>query len=268
MGRKVMINLCVFAAAGKMGRRVLSLALEDPKFSVVQALEHSKSEALGRDIGDLAGTAPWHLEVTGALAEGADVVVDFSTPDATMSLLESCVKHGTAMVIGTTGLSAEQIQAIKSAGRKIPILLSPNMSLGVNLLFKLAEIAAGVLGEDYDAEVVEAHHRFKKDSPSGTALRLVECIAKAREVSVPDVMRCGRKGNDLSRDAKEIGVHSMRVGDIVGDHTVFFGNMGECIELKHSAHTRDIFARGALHAAKFLAKAEPGFYEMKDILGI
>ena len=263
-----MITLCVNAAAGRMGRRILALAIEAQDITVTQALEHPEHESLGRDIGILAGTTPQGLVVTDTMEPDTDVAIDFSTPEATMKLLEQCTINKTAIVIGTTGLDKSQIAAVQNAGKVIPVLLSPNMSVGVNVIFRLAEIAAQALNADYDVEVIEAHHRFKKDSPSGTALRLVERIAHARNVSPEDVMKHGRQGTNLERTQEEIGVHSLRIGDVVGDHTVVFGNLGECVEIRHKAHTRDIFVRGALHAAKFLSTAKPGFYKMSDILGI
>lgn len=263
-----MLNLCVSGAAGKMGRRIMALALEDPQIKIVQAVEYSGHPSIGQDIGAFIGAVHHGALLSDSLQAGADVAIDFSSPAGTMHILEGCLKHKTPLVIGTTGLDNKQIEAVRNAGKSIPVLLSPNMSLGVNLLFKLVSIAAKALGSDYDAEVFETHHRFKKDAPGGTALRLAECIARARGANPEEKIHYGRHGAELKRPDGEIGIHALRVGDVVGDHTVIFGNLGERLEFSHRASTRDLFARGALFAAKHIAKSKPGFYEMQDILEV
>ena len=199
--------------------------------------------------------------------EKVDVIIDFSTPPATMELLDLCVKQAKGLVIGTTGLSDDQIKRVQDSSVKIPVLLSPNMSLGVNLLFKLTEVAASALQNEFDIEVFEAHHRFKKDSPSGTAKKLIEIIKEsvADLNSAPEMH--GREGIVGERRDNEIGVMAMRGGDIVGEHTVFFAGIGERIELTHRATNRDIFARGSVLAAEFVNHREPGYYSMYDVLG-
>ena len=249
-----------------MGRRLVGLASGEEEMRVVAALEQAGHADLGRDAGDLVGRGPVSVVLKSEWDTAADVLIDFSTPDATMKRLAEAVEKGVAVVIGTTGLSDAQKAEIESASKKIPVLLAPNMSVGVNLLFKLAAQVAAALGDEYDIEIVEAHHRFKKDAPSGTALRLAEEIASATGRDLAKDAVHGREGKNAQRKPGEIGIHAVRAGDIVGDHTVIFSSLGERIELTHRAHTRDTFARGALRAASFLAGKAPGMYGMEDVL--
>ena len=275
-----MIRAAVNGVCGRMGRIILALALDDEDIEVVAGLERPDHPDLGADIEMPAGrpasrglllprpvssdTVP---EVSQSLTEDVDVLIDFTTPDATMNVLRTCAESNTAMVIGTTGHSREQRAAIEEAAKKIPIVLAPNMSAGVNVMFELTRRAAELLDERYDVEVVEAHHRFKKDAPSGTARRLVEMIARGRGIENPGVTY-GREGMVGERGGGEIGVHSVRAGDIVGDHTVMFATLGERIEITHRAHSREGFARGAILAAKYVVGKPARLYTMRDVLAI
>jgi len=265
-GREEMIRVAINGAAGRMGRRLVALASAEDGMQVVAALEQAGHPDLGRDAGELAGCGHIGVTLSSEWRAAADVLIDFSTPGGTMLCLAQAVERGVAVVIGTTGLDEQQKQQITEAGKKVGVLLAPNMSVGVNLLFRLVGEVAAALGEDYDIEIGEAHHRFKKDAPSGTALRLAEniCAATGREIA-EDLVH-GRQGLVGERRKKEIGMHAVRAGDIVGEHTVIFSTLGERLELTHRAHTRDTFARGALRAARFLAGREAGMYGMGDVL--
>ena len=263
-----MIRVAINGVAGRMGLRLAALGSAEEDMTIVAGLESAGHPALGRDVGELAGIGPLGLAVTTAWEGEADVLVDFSTPAGTMARLPEVVTKGTAAVIGTTGLTDEQKAAVARAAEKVPVLLAPNMSVGVNLLFKLAGDVARALGDGYDIEIVEAHHRFKKDAPSGTALRLAERIAEATGREVATDLVHGREGAVGERTGREIGMHAVRAGDIVGDHTVLYSTLGERIELTHRAHTRDTFVRGALRAARFVAGKPAGLYGMQDVLGL
>ena len=203
-----------------------------------------------------------------ALLEKAEVVIDFSVPEATLSHLRAVVQRRRAMVIGTTGFSSDELQELRSLARQVPCVFSPNMSVGVNLLYKVIGEMAKTLGDDYDIEVIEAHHRLKKDAPSGTALKIAEVLARAVNRDLNQVGVYARKGLVGERKKQEIGIQTIRAGDIVGDHTVLFGGMGERIEITHRASSRDTFARGALRAAHWVVKQPPGLYDMMDVLNL
>ncbi|MBI2061799.1 MAG: 4-hydroxy-tetrahydrodipicolinate reductase [Nitrospirae bacterium] len=266
-----MIRLIVCGAAGKMGRRILALALQDPKrFRVVGAVERKGHPDAGKDIGALAGVPTTGLALSadlGSVLGPAAVVVDFTRPDSAVNHARLCRTRKTPIVIGTTGIDGPQRRELQTYARAIPILLAPNMSAGVNVMFKLAADAAIRLA-GYDAEIVETHHRHKVDAPSGTALRLGEAIAESRGVAFEKVARFERHGQIGARREGEIGVQSLRAGDVVGDHTVLFSGPGESIEITHRAHSRDVFAHGALRAAEWMAARKPGLYEMADVLGL
>ncbi|MCX5778907.1 MAG: 4-hydroxy-tetrahydrodipicolinate reductase [Elusimicrobia bacterium] len=253
-----MINLVVCGAAGKMGASIIRLAAADDVFRVVGAVEHTGNASIG------TGT----LKITDNFSEAlfrADVAIDFTSPAATMEHLAVALAQKKAIVIGTTGLSPDQVLRIKDAAKTIPIVFSPNMSIGVNLLFTLARAAAKAV-PGYDVEIVELHHNQKKDAPSGTAAHLAQVIAETRGSDMAKDGVYGRKGLTGPRKQEEIGVMSVRAGDIVGDHTVYFAGPGERIELVHRAHSRDTFAAGALRAAHWLAKKSAGLYDMQDVL--
>lgn len=263
-----MVKIIVNGAAGRMGRAIIALAGEDPDFKIVGAIEAGGHPDLGKDAGATAGVSPLAVAVTRDLAQviaDGDVVVDFSQKRSTLNCLGIACQAGKAMVIGTTGLAEEEIARVKKAAERIPVVLSPNMSIGVNLLFKIAEETARKL-KGYDVEIIEVHHNKKKDAPSGTARKLAEVIASAtgRDISRDAVY--GREGIVGERKANEIGIHAARAGDIVGEHTLIFAGPGERLELTHRAHSRNTFASGALRAARFAAAAQPGFYTMADVL--
>lgn len=259
------MEIAVSGACGRMGIRVCALVLEEPaRFRLVAAIERSDHPSFGKDIGEIAGVGPTGVIVSARLGRHADVLIDFSTPAALPSRIEECLETRTPLLVGTTGLTDSVQAQLANASGFIPCLVSANMSLGANLLAALAARAGRVLGAEYDVELVEAHHRFKKDAPSGTALMIARAIAAAMGRTERD-FKCGRGRGDGARAANEIGIHSVRAGDIVGVHSVVMSNLGECIELTHRVHSRDVFARGALRAAEFLAKAKPGMYGMNDM---
>jgi len=261
------LKLAVNGAAGRMGRRIVALAVESGVFEVVSAAEHPEHPQLGRDAGTLAGGEPLGVPVTEALGP-ADVIVDFSLPAGTVRAAEFAAANGVPLVVGTTGLGPAEKEKLAAAAQRTAVLVAANMSLGVNLLFKLVSEVATCLGEEYDIEIVETHHRFKKDAPSGTALELARRIAQAKGWVFPGCLRHGREGGDARRSAGTLGMHAVRLGDTVGVHSVLFGSLGETVELKHTAHTRDTFARGALRAARWLAGRPAGSYSMSDVLGL
>ncbi len=264
MATRIAIN----GAAGRMGQRLVALASTDPDLRVVAALEHAAHPQLGSDAGQLAGVAPIGVVLTTALAPAVDVVIDFSVPKATQVVLATCLEKKVPLVIATTGFDVELEMQIREAAGTIPILWSPSMSLAVNLAMKLAEMAGRALADHpsgVDVEIIEQHHRFKEDAPSGTALKFGEIISGAmgqRE------SRHGRSGRPGPRPHGEIGYHAVRTGDNPGQHTIVFGMLGESLELTVRAISRDSYAHGALAAAKFLVNQTPGLYGMNDVLGL
>ena len=268
---KQTVKIIVAGAAGRMGRTILSLAQRDPEIKIAGAFEKADSPSVGRDVGELIGTPPLNIPVHPDVRECVQfgsVVIDFTQPEALPHHLEIALETRRAMVIGTTGLTTSLIQKIQSASKKIPIVQAPNMSIGVNLLFKLASLVGSILDERYDVEIVEEHHKHKKDAPSGTALELARLIAKARKVDFEANAVYGRKGSTGERKRGSIGLHAVRGGDVVGNHQVSFISEGERIELIHKASSREAFGFGALLAAKFVAKKKIGFYNMQQILGL
>ena len=265
-----MKHIAIHGAAGRMGRRLAALTLQDPELVLAAALDSPDSGFLGQDAGILAGQAAAGLQLGQDLPDDrqVDVVIDFSAPAATRTILETCRRRRIALVIGTTGLGDPEHQAIDEAASSIAVLQAPNMSLGVNLLFALAARVAATLGDDYDIEITEAHHRQKKDAPSGTALQLVRAICDATGRDLEHDVVHGRCGDDVPRTRGEVGMHVLRMGDVVGEHTAHFATEGERVVLSHVATTRDVFARGALRAAKWLADQEPGRYQMAQVLGL
>lgn len=266
-----MIKLGVTGAAGRMGKAILNLASQDKAFKITAALELEDSPAIGTDVGALIGTKALGVKVTSDTLQAfksCDVVIDFTHASATSSNLAAAKKTKTQFVLGTTGFDEKVKKFLKSASKSIGIVQAPNMSIGVNLLFKLAEITGKALDEDYDIEIVEAHHRMKKDAPSGTALGLLESVAASRKKNIKKDAIYGRVGETGARPRGELAVHTMRGGDVVGDHTVFFLGNGERIELTHKASSRDAFASGALKAAKFIVRKRAGLYNMRQVLGI
>lgn len=263
-----MIRIAINGAAGRMGRRLIALASEDAQLKVTGAIEHDQQPLLGQDAGVVAGVKPLNVPIAVRLPAELDAVIDFTIPLATRNILDQCVQRKIALVIGTTGLSDADHKLIDAAAKTIAVLQAPNMSLGVNLLLALAAQVAKRLGDDYDIEITEAHHRFKKDAPSGTAMGLAQAICDATGKDIHKDLDHGREGDDVTRQRGRIGMHALRMGDVVGEHTVSYATLGERIELTHIATSRDIFARGALRAAKWLAGKPAGRYHMKDVLGL
>jgi 4-hydroxy-tetrahydrodipicolinate reductase len=260
--------LGINGAAGRMGQRLVHLAREDAGLTLGAALEAPGHPQQGRDIGEVAGLGPVGVTVRSDLPLGQrlDVLIDFSSPEGTMAVLPLCVERRIPLVVATTGHTPAQRQEIEAAAHETALLMAPNMSLAVNVLFELVRQAATLLaGKGFDVEVVERHHRFKKDAPSGTALHFARIVQEAMGQTQ---LRHGREGLVGERPAHEIGVHALRVGDNVGEHTIVFSTLGETLELTHRGHTRDSYARGALLAAEFLAGKAPGRYTMKDVLGL
>ena len=250
-----------------MGRMLVSVVSQDPECKLVAATEASGHPQLGEDAGKVAGVGDLAVVIGDELVGEPDVFLDFSAPEATVRRAKECAKLGTAVVVGTTGFSDEQIDELKSSvAAKIPLLVAPNMSIGVNLLFALAAQAARAVGKDWDIEIIEAHHNKKKDAPSGTANGLAEAICGELGWDQDSVLCHGRQGAVGERPREEVGIHAVRGGDIVGTHTVLLAGAGQTIELTHRAGSRDIFARGAVRAGKFVCNKEPGFYTMKDVL--
>jgi 4-hydroxy-tetrahydrodipicolinate reductase len=266
-----MINVIVAGAAGRMGCRLVALIRDSAALTLSGAIEGKGHRALGNDAGETAGCGHAGIPITddvAALLDRGEVVIDFSSPDATIHHLRATAKHGRAMVVGTTGFSAPQLQELYSLASQAPCVLSPNMSVGINLIYKVIGEMAKTLGDEYDIELIEAHHRHKKDAPSGTALKMAEVLAQAVGRDLNQVGVYARKGLVGERKQHEIGIQTIRAGDIVGDHTILFGGMGERIEVTHRASSRDTFAGGALRAAQWVVRQPPGLYDMMDVLGL
>jgi len=265
------MRIAVSGAAGRMGKTILALASEHPEMEITGALEWAEHPAQGRDAGEIAGLGNIGVPIASDVREvlkNCDVLIDFSSPAASVEHVRAASEMGKAVVVGTTGFSAEQRSEIDEAGSRTRCLVAPNMSMGVNLLFNLVQSAARALNVDYDVEIIEAHHRMKKDAPSGTANKLAEVISQALGRDLQDVGVYGRHGIVGERKPSEIGVMAVRGGDIVGDHTVMFITTGERIELTHRAHSRNALAKGALQAALWLASQPNGLYDMQDVLGL
>ena len=265
-----MIRLAVTGAAGRMGRTLVQAIHEADDLTLGAALERPGSSLVGSDAGELAGVGRLAVTVAddlAAVADDFDVVIDFTVPEATLAHATLCASRGKGLVIGTTGFDAEGRASIAAAAEHVPVLMAPNMSVGVNLMFRLAELAARVLGDEVDIEIVEAHHRHKIDAPSGTAVRLGELVAGALDRDLDEVAVYGRQGNPGARSRETIGFATVRAGDIVGEHTVLYAGAGERLEITHRAQSRMNFAQGALRAARFLAERRRGLFDMQDVLG-
>ena len=258
-------------AAGRMGKRLVSLVQESKTLQLAGAIESPGHPALGRDSGEEAGSGRAGVVIQntlGDILQNAHVIIDFTAPQATLLNVQLASKQQTAMVIGTTGFNETELQQLKELAKNIPCVFAPNMSVGVNVLLNVVGKVARALGETYNIEVIEAHHNQKKDAPSGTALKIAEVLAECMDWDLGDVGVYERHGIIGERKTKEIGVQTVRAGDIIGDHTVLFGGPGERIEITHRAHTRDTFALGALRAAEWVVKQPPGLYTMADVLGL
>ncbi len=266
-----MQRIAVAGAAGRMGIRVIHAIHSEPRAVLSAALEARGHDALGKSVRELAAVPCPELPLTDNVAQvfaNSDLMIDFTVPQATAANVQAALEAGKSMVIGTTGLDEAQIEDLKKASQKIPLVFAPNMSVGMNLMFKLAQDMARVLGDDFAMEIVEAHHDQKKDAPSGSALKLIEGLAKARGWDPKEVCAHGRQGQVGKRPKNQIGVSVIRGGDIVGDHTVYFIGQGERLELTHRAYSRDTFAKGAVRAALWLEDKKPGLYTMQDVLGL
>lgn len=264
------LNIAIAGSAGRMGRALLEAVAQAPDMRLSAALERAGSPYLNKDAGELIG-APCGVDITVdvvAALSGSDVLVDFTRPEGTLAHLAVCRAKNVKMVIGTTGFSAKQKEELEAASKDVAIVFAPNMSVGVNVTLKLLEMAAMVLNEGYDIEIVEAHHRHKLDAPSGTALRMGEVVARALGRNLSEVAVYGREGDTGERAPATIGFATVRGGDIVGDHTVMFAGTGERLEISHKAGSRATFAEGALRATRFLTDKQSGLFDMQDVLGL
>lgn len=266
-----MIRVAVVGAAGRMGKTLIQAVTAADGLELAAATEQPDSTLVGVDAGQLAGVGKLDVMVSHSLTkvvDAFDVVIDFTSPAATMIHLDVCRQHGKAIVIGTTGLDDAQKEKIDEAAKDISIVFAPNMSVGVNLCFRLLELAAKVMGDDADIEIIEAHHRHKVDAPSGTALGMGEVIASALGRDLKEVAVYGREGQTGGRDRQTIGFETIRAGDVVGEHTVWFATEGERVEITHKASSRMTFAKGAARAAAWLADKDNGRFDMQDVLGL
>lgn len=261
-----MVKVAVNGATGRMGRALVALIADDPDLELVAALESAGHPRLGDDAGRAAGIEETGVTITDRLLVSCDVLVDFSRPAGTLDRLARCVGAGVNMVIGTTGFTAQEREQVLAASHETGVLLAPNMSLGANLLHELAATAARALTAAFDLEIVESHHRFKADAPSGTALSLAREVCEATGRPFDQTVIYGRRGQTGERPAGQIAIHAVRGGDIVGEHRLIFAGLGERVELVHVAHTRSAFAQGAVRAVKFIAFRPPGLYTMADVL--
>ena len=264
------LTIAVAGSSGRMGRALLEAVMHGTDLTLGAALEQAGNVYLQKDAGELIGMpcgVVISAEVEKSLA-GCDTLIDFTQPEGTLAHLAACRKAGVKMVIGTTGFSDAQKKIIYEAAHEIAIVMAPNMSVGTNLIFKLSEIAAQVLHEEYDVEIIEAHHRHKLDAPSGTALHIGDIIARAQGKNLADCAVYGRAGITGERKASSIGFSSVRAGDIVGEHTVMFAGSGERLEIMVKSSSRATYALGAIRAARFLADKKLGYFDMQDVLGL
>ena len=265
------VGLIVCGVGGRMGGAVVRALTQSPGVKLIAAIDKTGSVRLGKDAGEISGAGHLGVVVSETIEpqlKSNTVIVDFTTPESSLNILRAAAAKKVPMVIGTTGFNSQQLAEIKKLSRRTPVIVAANTSLGVNLLVNILGKVAEKLGDDYDVEIIEAHHRFKKDAPSGTALAMGRAIAQGLKRDLDAVGINGRKGIVGERTKEEIALLSVRAGDTVGEHTVIFGGIGERIEFIHRAHSRDTFARGALRAAAWLAKKKPGLYGMDDVLGL
>jgi 4-hydroxy-tetrahydrodipicolinate reductase len=266
-----MLRIAIAGVGGRMGRTLVQACVINPEVHVSAATERPGSSLIGADAGEVAGLRALGVTIVSDLAQAEqelDVLIDFTRPAGTLRNLEWCRSNACRLVVGTTGLGETGKAAIAAVAEEIPVVFAPNMSVGVNLSLKLMELAAGVLGDEVDIEVIESHHRHKVDAPSGTALAMGEVLASALGRDLDDCAVYARHGQTGERDRKTIGFQSIRAGDIVGEHTVMFAGEGERLEITHKATSRMNFARGAVRAALWLADRDPGLYDMQDVLGL
>ncbi|MFA5678794.1 MAG: 4-hydroxy-tetrahydrodipicolinate reductase [Pseudomonas sp.] len=266
-----MRRIAVIGAAGRMGKTLIEAIQQTEGASLTAAIERPESSLIGADAGELAGVGKLNVNVVGDLSQvlaDFDVLIDFTHPTSTLANLEICRAAGKAMVIGTTGFSEDEKQLIARAAEQVPVVFAPNFSVGVNLTLKLLDMAARVMGDEADIEIIEAHHRHKVDAPSGTALRMGEVVADALGRNLQDVAVYGREGQTGARDRNTIGFATVRAGDVVGDHTVLFATEGERVEITHKASSRMTFAKGAVRSAIWLGERNSGLFDMQDVLSL
>ena len=267
----MMLRIAIAGAAGRMGRHLVEACTQTPEVQCSAAIEHASHALLGHDAGTVAGVGELGVKIVADLNQVSadfDVLIDFTRPEATLAHLNQCVAAGKRLVIGTTGFSPAQKEQINTAAQQIPIVFAPNMSVGVNLCLKLLEMAASVLGDRVDIEIIEGHHRHKIDAPSGTALRMGEVIAQTLGRDLAQCAVYGREGYTGERQRETIGFATVRAGDLVGEHTVLFADIGERVEITHKASSRMTFANGAVRAAQWLSTRPAGLYDMRDVLGL
>lgn len=266
------VGIIIPGANGRMGRAIINLVAQDAEVQLLAAIENTASSVIGADAGLNAGSSKLSVVIQDQFASALEhenaVIIEFTAIEATLEHLQLAAQKQIPMVIGTTGFDEKQVAHIKELARSLPVVLAPNMSIGMNLMFKLIGDAATVLKDDYDIEVFEAHHKHKKDSPSGTANRLAQILCQTTERDYPNDINYHREGVIGARPKREIGMQVIRGGDIVGEHTVYYCGEGERIEIKHVATSRNTFASGALRAAKWLHQQKPGLYDMWDVLGL
>ena len=266
-----MIKIAVAGATGRMGSRITALSQEYDGLRLAGAFERKGLKDIGKDVGPLVGISDTGVKLADdleSIIDSVDLIVSFTTVEASLQHLRLASSKGKAVVVGTTGFSKDALKEVSDLTKKIPCVMASNMSTGINLLLKVLQDIAKVLGNGYDIEIIEAHHRMKKDAPSGTALKMAQVIADALQRNLDEVAVYSRKGIIGERTAKEIGIQTIRAGDIVGEHTVMFGGLGERIEVTHKASSRDTFARGALRAAMWVYGKPAGLYDMQDVLGL
>tara|TARA_R110001592_G_scaffold168719_2_gene405011 strand:+ start:1134 stop:1937 length:804 start_codon:yes stop_codon:yes gene_type:complete len=264
------VKVAILGCSGRMGRNLIQAAVEHKSIELVGGTVRASSSFVNFDLGELAGIGAIGQKTATNLNDlhDADVFIDFTAIQTTLDNLKWCQQHHKALVIGTTGFSDEQVSIIEKAGELMPVILAPNTSVGVNLMFKLLEVTAKAIGDYTDIEIFEAHHRFKKDAPSGTAVKMGQVIADTLGRDLNKVAVYGREGITGERDKETIGFATVRAGDIVGEHTAFFADIGERLEITHRASSRMTFALGAMRAAFWLSEADNGFYDMQDVLGL
>ncbi|MEO0587266.1 MAG: 4-hydroxy-tetrahydrodipicolinate reductase [Planctomycetota bacterium] len=262
------IDVTIHGATGRMGVRLLALAAADRALRVVAAATHAHDAQVGRDAGEMAAVGSIGVAVAGEFAPAGEVVIDFSVAEATAGVALACAAAGSPVVVGTTGLTDEAHAALKQAAERVPVLVASNFSLVVNVMHALARRAASWLGDGYDVELLEAHHRFKRDAPSGTALALARTVCEATGRSFDEDVVLARHGDDAARQPHDLTVQTLRLGDHPGEHTLFFAGSGERLEIKHVSTSRDSYAMGALRAAKWLAGKPAGMYDVAEALGL
>ena len=268
---KEMINIGVIGAGGRMGRMLIEAVQDNPQTSLSAAIEREGSSLIGADAGEVAAIERLNIKIVDDLVsviDDIDVLIDFSLPDATEQNMQTCAEHKVAMVIGTTGFNEQQEQVLTEASKHIPIVYAGNYSTGVNLSLKLLGMAAKAFGNEADVEVIEAHHKHKIDAPSGTAYMMAQAVAEARGQNLKEVAVYGREGQTGAREAGSIGIHAIRGGEIIGDHTVMFIADGEVVEITHRARARMTFAAGAVRATTWVIQQKAGQYNMQDVLGL